>query len=120
MNLKLSSMILKLVQRISYYYYYYYYYCRPSASKGPQGWPQGSNKKNLKSSKNIENFGTDLGLFGADLGTVWGHFRDDFGPTLKTRKIESSELKNNLKMTSNRPLGPGVGSIQDPQPKTPK
>ena len=42
----------------------------------------------------IENFGTDLGWFGGAFGTVWGYFRDGFGPTLKSRKIESSELKN--------------------------
>ena len=44
---------------------------RPSASKGPQGWPQGSKKKSKKSGK-IENFGTDLGWFGGDFGMVWG------------------------------------------------
>ena len=42
----------------------------------------------------FENFGTDLGWFGGALGTVWGYFRDDCGPTLKNRKSGSSELKN--------------------------
>ena len=42
----------------------------------------------------FEIFGTDLGWFGGALGTAWGYFRDDFGPILKTRKFESSELKN--------------------------
>ena len=41
----------------------------------------------------FENFGTDLGWFGGDFGMVWGHFRTNFGPILKTRKIETSELK---------------------------
>ena len=36
----------------------------------------------------------DLGWFGVDLGMVWGYFRDDFGPILKNRKFESSELKH--------------------------
>ena len=44
--------------------------------------------------KQKEKFGTDLGWFGGDLGMVWGYFRDDFGPILKIRKIESSELNN--------------------------
>ena len=42
----------------------------------------------------FENFGTDLGWFGGDFGTVWEYFRDDFGPTLKHRKFEGPELKN--------------------------
>ena len=51
-------------------------------------------KKIAKIGEKIEKFGTDLGWFGGALGTVWGYFRDDFGPTLKNRKFESSELKN--------------------------
>ena len=47
-----------------------------------------------KKIKHFENFGTDLGWFGDDLGTVWGYFRDGFGPILKSRKIEGPELKN--------------------------
>ena len=50
---------------------------RPSASKGPQGWPQGSKKKSKK--LEIEHFGTDLGCFGGDFGTVLEYFRHDFG-----------------------------------------
>ena len=42
----------------------------------------------------FENFGTDLGWFGGDFGTVWEYFRDGFGPTLKSRKIEGPESKN--------------------------
>ena len=41
----------------------------------------------------IEIVGTDLGLFGDDFGMVRGSFRDDFGPSSKSRKFESSELK---------------------------
>ena len=41
------------------------------------------------------DFGTDFGWFRRALGMVWGYFRDDFGPTLKNRKFESSELKIN-------------------------
>ena len=44
--------------------------------------------------ENFEHFGTDLGWFEGALGMVWGHFRDDFGPTLKNQKFESLELKN--------------------------
>ena len=42
----------------------------------------------------LENFGTDLGWFGDDFGMVWGHFRDGFGPMLKSRKFEGPGLKN--------------------------
>ena len=66
---------------------------RPSASKGPQVWPQGSEEKS-KIIENIENFGTDLRWFGNHFGTVWGYFRTDFGPVSKKLKFESSELKN--------------------------
>ena len=55
------------------------------------------NKKNRKMSKKLkipENFVTDLGWFGGDFGTVWGYFRDGFGPILKSRKFEGPELKN--------------------------
>ena len=47
-----------------------------------------------KKSEKIDNFGTDLGWFGGDLGTVRGYFRDGFGPILKSRKFEGPELKN--------------------------
>ena len=50
--------------------------------------------KKSKKFEKLENFGTDLGWFGGASGTVWGYFWDDFGPTLKNRKFESSELKN--------------------------
>ena len=50
--------------------------------------------KSTKKSEKIENFGTDLGWFGGDLGTVWGYFWDDFGPILKSRKFEGPESKN--------------------------
>ena len=59
---------------------------RPSASRGVE--------KNKKKLRKIAIFGMDLGWFGGALGTVWGYFRDDFGPILKNRKSESSELKN--------------------------
>ena len=52
------------------------------------------SEKMSKQIEFFESFGTDLGWFGADFGTVWEYFRDDFGPSLKTRKIESSKLKN--------------------------
>ena len=42
----------------------------------------------------FENFGTDLGWFGGDFGTVWGYFRDGLGPILKSRKFEGPESKN--------------------------
>ena len=58
--------------------------------KGGSGWAGNFRK----TSKKIENFGTDLGWFGDDFGMVWGYFRDGFGPTLKSRKFGSSELKN--------------------------
>ena len=58
---------------------------------GPKG--QKKFKKNKKIEK-IENFETDLGWFGSDIGMVWGYFRTNFGPILKHRKFESSELKN--------------------------
>ena len=32
---------------------------------------------------------TDLGWFGNDFGTVWGRFRTNVGPILKTRKFDS-------------------------------
>ena len=51
-------------------------------------------EKCRKKSKICENFGTDLGWFGGDFGTVWGYFRDGFGPILKSRKFEGLELKN--------------------------
>ena len=41
-----------------------------------------------------KKIGTDLGWFGGALEMVWEYFRDDFRPTLKIRKFESSELKN--------------------------
>ena len=51
-------------------------------------------EKNVDKFRFFENVGTDLGCFGGDFGTVWGYFRDGFGPILKTRKIEDSESKN--------------------------
>ena len=52
------------------------------------------SKKLKKKNRIFENFGTDLGWFGDDFGMVWGYFRDGFGPTLKSRKIEGPESKN--------------------------
>ena len=46
-----------------------------------------------KKIEKIENFGTDLGCFGGDLGTVWGHFRHDFGPILKKSKIRKFRIE---------------------------
>ena len=76
----------------------------PQPKKLTPGPPQ--NQKSIKNplkihqkkirkirTKKIENFGTDLGWFGGDFGMVWGYFQDGFGPILKSRKIESSELK---------------------------
>ena len=39
------------------------------------------------------NTPTKVDGFWDGFGTVWGHFRDDFGPSSKTRKIEGLELK---------------------------
>ena len=50
--------------------------------------------------KMFENFGTDLGWFVGALGVVWGHFRDDFGPTLKNQKILEFRIE---KLTLKRP-----------------
>ena len=51
-------------------------------------------KKKLISFLEITKIGMDLGWVGDDLGTVWGYFRSNFGPILKTLKFASSELKN--------------------------
>ena len=50
------------------------------------------NQQKSRLFENIENFGTDSGWFGGDFWMVWGYFWDDFGPTLKNKKIESLEL----------------------------
>ena len=54
---------------------------------------KGTNKCRKKIEM-FEKFGTDLGWFGGDFGTVWGYFRDGFGSILKSRKFEGPELKN--------------------------
>ena len=70
----------------------------PGSAFGLQGTPGLAPREIFeKMSKKIdifESFGTDVGWFGGDFGTVWGYFRDGFGPTLKSRKFEGPESKN--------------------------
>ena len=43
--------------------------------------------------RKYRKFLDEFGMVWECFGGAWGHFRTDFGPTLKNRKFESSELK---------------------------
>ena len=78
---------------------------RPSASKGPQGWPQGSkkNRKNLEKSKKWDGFRTVWGRFWDGLGVILGRFGDIFGPILKIEKKWKFRIETSIKNPSKNP-----------------